>query len=148
MATRFPPDDQLLSREQFKAMVFARAGHRCVFCQEPPVDAHHVLDRKLYAETGGYYLGNGAAVCERHHWACETTEIAVEAVWRAAGIVKPVLPPGFEPAKAYDKWGNEMLPDGLRREGPLAQDTGMRRALQHGRVLQLLIPVNADDQQY
>jgi hypothetical protein len=45
-----PP--QLLTREEFKRQVFARDGH-CAFCQLPPVDAHHILERRLWPD-GGY----------------------------------------------------------------------------------------------
>jgi hypothetical protein len=145
MARTVVAEDQLLSREEFKKQVFARANGRCVFCPQPAEDAHHILERKLYPETGGYYLGNGAAVCGRHHWACETTEITVDAVRSAAGIRTPVLPPGFDASWNYDKWGNRVREDGLIIAGPLEHDTGMRRALHQGRVLQLLIPGGYED---
>lgn len=129
----------LLSREGFKAAVFARAGGRCVFCGEPAVDAHHVLERKLYP-CGGYYLGNGAAVCVAHHWECETTHISVEATWAAAKIVEPVLPPGLAPGQSVDKWGNLVWPNGLRTWGPLQSDAGARKALAAGGYLGLMMP--------
>ena len=138
-ATKLPPESQLLSRDDFKRFVFMRSGGTCVFCALPAVDAHHVLERKLFPDTGGYYLGNGAAVCETHHWQCESTERSVEEVRRAAGIEEPVLPPGFSQQAVHDKWGNEVSVDGLRRAGPLAGDVGMRRALTAGRVIHLLI---------
>ncbi|KWU19153.1 HNH endonuclease [Burkholderia cenocepacia] len=140
MAKTSAAEDKLLTREEFKRQVFARASGKCVFCAQPAEDAHHILDRKLFPETGGYYLGNGAAVCAKHHWACESTELAVADVWAAAGILRPVLPPGFDAARHYDKWGNTIRDDGLRDAGPLEHDTGMRRALQQGRALHLLLP--------
>ena len=30
------------------------------------VDAHHIMDRRLWKD-GGYYLSNGAALCSKHH---------------------------------------------------------------------------------
>ncbi|KVP39611.1 hypothetical protein [Burkholderia ubonensis] len=137
-----PEESQLLSREDFKRFVFLRARGRCVFCPAPAVDAHHVLERKLF-EDGGYYLGNGAAVCDAHHWKCETTELSVEAVRAAAGIRSPALPLGFAADKTYDKWGNELREDGCRVAGPLAEDDGMLRALTRGRVRHLLISAGA-----
>jgi 5-methylcytosine-specific restriction endonuclease McrA len=62
--------ESLLTREQYKNAVFKRDNHTCIFCDLPAVDAHHILDRKLFAD-GGYYLSNGASVCEQHHWDCE-----------------------------------------------------------------------------
>ena len=45
-----PPDTQLLSRTDFDALVKHRSHGRCVLCGVPAVDAHHVLDRKLYPD--------------------------------------------------------------------------------------------------
>lgn len=128
---KLPPEDKLLSREDFNKHVRLRSAGFCVFCDEPAVDAHHVLDRKLFLD-GGYYLGNGAAVCERHHILCETTHISVDAVRLAAHIGQPVLPPGFDPQKTYDKWGNVLVSDDVILAGPLAKDTGCQRALAAG----------------
>lgn len=134
----------LLSREAFKDLVFARSKGRCTFCQQAAVAAHHILDRKLFAD-GGYYLDNGAAVCEAHHWDCETTTLSVEAVRRQAGIVTKVLPPSFQADTIYDKWGNRLRTDGLLEEGPLARDTGMRKALAAGGKLGHLVPVGTPE---
>lgn len=121
----------LLSRDEFKAAVFERSGGRCVLCGGPAVDAHHILDRKLFHD-GGYYLSNGAAVCEDDHWRCETTELSVEHVRKAAGILDWTLPAGMPRDKTYDKWGNIVLEQGMLLAGPLAEDDGCRRALNRG----------------
>lgn len=117
-----------LSREDFRQAVFARDRMKCVLCDQTAVDPHHILERALFAD-GGYYLDNGAAVCASHHMACERTDVSVEQVRRAAGIRRAVLPPGFDPSKSYDKWGNEILPDGRRRWGPLAGHPGMLKIM-------------------
>ena len=129
----------LLSREDFKRQVFLRTKGRCAFCERPAVDAHHVLERKLF-DNGGYFLGNGVAVCDDHHWRCETTELPLAAVREAAGIKVPALPAGFLRDAEYDKWGNRVWPSGLRTWGPLEQDTGARKALAAGGVLGRLMP--------
>jgi hypothetical protein len=126
--------DALLSREDFKIQVLARSRGKCVFCGAPAVDAHHILDRKLFVD-GGYRLSNGAAVCAEHHWRCETTELSVEAVIAACGLSAPYLPEGFDPARRYDKWGNEILQGDWRLAGPLFNDDGARKALAKGGVL-------------
>ncbi len=125
--------DALLTREMFKSQVLAASAGRCVLCARPAVDAHHILERKLFMD-GGYRLSNGAAVCSECHWRCETTEISVEAVLVACGRQTPLLPEGFDPTRHYDKWGNEILPNGRRRPGPLFNDPGARKALQKGRM--------------
>ena len=128
----------LLSRKQFKEQVFKRSKGRCVFCSDQAVDAHHILERKLFPD-GGYYLDNGAAVCEKHHLDCERTIISVEAVREACGITNVILPPGFEAFYVYDKWGNIEKFDGTRKPGPLFHDTGCRKSLIAGRVIGLFI---------
>ena len=82
---------QLLTRDDFRERVFLRDSHRCVVCGDSGVDAHHILERRLFSD-GGYYLENGATVCERHHIECEQTIISVEQIREFAGITKPVLP--------------------------------------------------------
>lgn len=132
----------LLTREEFARRVLARHGGHCAFCAEPAIDAHHILDRKLFA-NGGYFLANGAPVCERHHWDCETTTLSVEQVRAASGIVDVVLPDGFMPALRYDKWGNRFLDEGAwagyRVAGPLFNDIGARRALARGGFIHLVL---------
>lgn len=133
------PASGLLTREEFSKQVLLRSGGRCVFCGALAVDAHHILDRKLFTD-GGYYLDNGAAVCEAHHWDCETTRLSVEETRKAAGIVRTCLPPQWSPTTRYDKWGNVLREDGLREPGPLFEDTGCRRALREGGVLGRFVP--------
>ena len=113
--------DRLLSRDAFRAAVFARDRGRCVLCPSPAVDAHHILERKLFSD-GGYRLNNGASVCGPCHLRCERCEVSVEEVRQAAGIKDTVLPPGFSPDRVFDKWGNEVLPGGRRVPGPLGED--------------------------
>ena len=129
----------LLTREAFKEQVFARNRGRCVFCDAPAVDPHHILERKLFPD-GGYYLANGAAVCDVHHWECETTKRSVEEVRAAAGIHAAMLPDILEAGHSYDKWGNRIRPDGLREPGPLFSDSGARKALAAGGKLGLFVP--------
>jgi len=123
-----------LSRDAFRAGVFARDGGRCVFCGEPAVDAHHIIERRLFPD-GGYYLDNGVSVCREHHLACERTEISVEDVRRAAGITRIVVPPHLYPDHVYDKWGNPVLASGQRLKGELFFDESVQKVLAAGGVL-------------
>lgn len=119
---------KLLSREQFKEQVFARSRGKCIFCDRDAIDAHHILERKLF-DDGGYYLSNGAAVCEEHHLLCEYTVIPVEEVRAKAGITEYILPDGFYKSLIYDKWGNLCIHDDSRVAGPLFEDDGCQKAL-------------------
>ena len=146
---QLPAEHVLLTREEFDKYVKLRSMGYCVFCERPAVDAHHVLDRKLFPD-GGYYLGNGAALCADHHKRAEETTLSVEEVRAKACIVEPVLPPGFDSAKSYDKWGNQVLSPELILLGPLKLDTGCRRALVAGRKAPFLydvLPVLIDETQ-
>ena len=69
----------LLTRDAFREGVFKRDNYKCVFCGNPGQDAHHVVERRLWND-GGYYLENGATVCNEPHLDCEKTIISVEEV--------------------------------------------------------------------
>lgn len=140
MASRPPSPDELLSREEFKRLVFERHQGVCAVCQKRPAeDAHHILDRKLFAD-GGYYLDNGVAVCSGCHWDCETTRLPVSSLLPLIGASAPRLPPSLRPGRDYDKWGNALREDGSRSPGPLIHDDGARKALAQGGALGLIYP--------
>jgi hypothetical protein len=119
---------KLLSREQFKELVFKRDKHTCLFCSKPAVDAHHILDRKLWLDNG-YYLENGASVCEFHHWEVEKTNISVEEIKAKAGITYNLLPPQLDHSLSYDKWGNIMLDNGMRKPGEMFELENVQKIL-------------------
>jgi len=112
---------QLLSRDDFRNQVFSRDGHKCVVCGAPARDAHHVLERKLW-EDGGYYLENGVSVCAKHHMEAEQTVISCEELRRLASIESFPLPDHLVTDEEYDKWGNPILPNGLRMKGELFEE--------------------------
>jgi RNA ligase len=132
---------KLLTREQFRDQVFARDGYKCVFCgktaeqtPEGKLDAHHIIERRLYG-NGGYYIDNGATVCEYHHLECERTAISVEDVRIACGITHIVVPDQFYPEQPIDKWGNYILEDGRRTRGELFYDESVQKVLGYGGIL-------------
>lgn len=128
----------LLTRDAFREGVFARDNHKCVVCGAPAVDAHHILERRLFPD-GGYYLSNGASVCAEHHMACEMTTISVEQIREYAKIKKPVLPPHLYDDTTYDKWGNVVLDDGRRLRGELFNDESVQKVLAAGGVLDTFV---------
>lgn len=133
--------EPLLSRDVFRESVFARDGHACVICgrtrdPETRLDAHHIIERRLFT-NGGYYLSNGATLCDRGpsgrdgcHLKAEQTLLSVEDIRHAAGISTPVLPAELYPDHVYDKWGNAILSDGTRTKGPLLEDESVRKVLE------------------
>lgn len=98
----------LLSRDLFRESVFKRDKQMCVVCKQPAVDAHHILDRKLF-DDGGYYLNNGASLCEKCHIDAEKSKITCEELRLLIGITEPVLPEDLDPEITYDKWGKAIL---------------------------------------
>jgi RNA ligase len=124
----------LLSREAFRKLVFERDHGRCVRCGGPAVDAHHILERRLFPE-GGYYLDNGASVCTRDHLLAERTLLSCEELRERCGITTVVLPPQLDTGERYDKWGNLWLADGTRSPGELFWDLSVQRILRAGGVL-------------
>lgn len=130
-------EEKLLTRDAFREGVFERDGHKCVFCDKPAVDAHHILERRLFtgSQLGGYFLSNGASVCGEHHMACEMTLISVEDVREACGITKPTIPDHLYDDHIYDKWGNCILTNGQRMMGELFLDESVQKILKQGGVL-------------
>lgn len=118
----------LLSRDQFREGVFQRDNHRCVFCGSPAVDAHHIIERRLFPD-GGYYIDNGISVCEEHHLACERTDISVEEARLAGNITKRIIPPQLYDDQIYDKWGNPIKANGERLIGELFFDESVQKII-------------------
>lgn len=132
-------EPKLLTRDKFREAVFTRDKHKCVFCDKPAQDAHHILERRLWPD-GGYYLENGASVCGEHHLACERTTISVEEVRAACGISKVWVPSHLYDDHIYDKWGNPVLEDGRRGKGELFFDESVAKVLAEGGVLDKFTP--------
>lgn len=126
---------RLLSRDEFRSAVFSRDGGRCVMCGEPGVDAHHIVERRLFSD-GGYYLDNGATLCPGCHLEAERTRVSPAEIRRAIGA-SVVLPPHLSQDTDYDKWGNPVLPNGTRMKGELFGDESVQRALREGGALSL-----------
>lgn len=118
------------TREQFRQAVFERDGHRCVVCKAPGVDAHHLIERRLFAD-GGYHPDNGVTVCETCHRAAERTDIMPAKLRELAGITTVYLPDHLYADDQYDKWGNILLPNGQRLRGELFDDPSVRRVLEN-----------------
>lgn len=126
-------------RDEFREAVFKRDNHRCVVCKSVAVDAHHILERKLF-EDGGYYLDNGASLCGDCHYKAETTELSCERIREAAGITNVVLPSDFEPSYRYDKWGNIFFDDTLYRlKGELGDDEGFLKLMKRSGLFRYLV---------
>jgi len=123
-----PIDKELLTREQFKLKVFSRDNITCVMCDKPAIDAHHIIDRKLFKD-GGYYLDNGASLCEEHHLLAESDDIKPETLRNKIWARSIILPDDFDPNEQYDKWGNIVLNDGVKVPGKLYNDKGCQTAL-------------------
>ena len=127
---------KLLTRDEFRESVFARDNHKCVVCGEKAADAHHIIERRAFTD-GGYYLNNGASVCEKHHLECEMTLISVEQMRDFIGVTNKdkVIPDHFYDDEVYDKWGNIILQNGMRLKGELFFDESVQKILDGGQVL-------------
>lgn len=117
-----------MERVEFREAVFARDGGRCVICGKLAVDAHHLMERRLW-EDGGYHLNNGVSVCAEHHLAAEETLISPDELRAAAGIMSILLPPHMYSDERYDKWGNIYLEDGRRIPGELFYDESVQKVI-------------------
>lgn len=124
----------LLDRDTFRESVFERDGHLCVICGDKAKDAHHIIERRLF-KNGGYFINNGASLCEKHHLEAEMTVLSCDTIRAAAGITVIVLPEHFYEDVEYDKWGNEILKNGTRIKGELFEDESVQKILKAGNVL-------------
>lgn len=129
---------KLLSRDDFREGVFLRDKKTCVICGQPAVDAHHILERRLFSD-GGYYLNNGSSLCGPCHLKAEMTTISVEEIRTACGIQEKdkVIPEHLYDDQVYDKWGNPIMPNGRRLRGELFDDLSVQKILDEGGVLNL-----------
>jgi hypothetical protein len=109
---------KLLKRDDFK----------CVYCSDVAVDAHHIIERKLF-DDGGYYIENGVSLCSKCHILAEQTLISCEELRRMAGINILILPQHFDPDYVYDKWGNRILENGERIKGELFYSEPVQKIL-------------------
>lgn len=121
-------DILMLSRDSFRNEVFKRDNKQCVICKEPAVDAHHIMERKLFS-NGGYFIDNGASLCKKHHLEAEATILDIDTIREAAGIKNIILPEHLYIDVEYDKWGNEILRSGERIKGELYDDESVQKIL-------------------
>lgn len=127
-------ETQLLTRDDFRNAVFERDKHLCVVCGEPAVDAHHIMERRLFKD-GGYYLNNGASLCEKHHLEAEMTKLSCDELRERIGIDEIIIPDHLYSDQKYDKWGNQILKNGTRLKGELFNDESVQKILKAGNVL-------------
>jgi len=126
--------NDILDRDTFRNGVFERDDHKCVICGAPAKDAHHIIERRLF-KNGGYFLNNGASLCEKHHLEAEMTTLECSDIRKACGITQIVLPEHLYEDAEYDKWGNEILKSGQRLQGELFLDESVQKILLQGNVL-------------
>src|SRR5574343_254200 len=127
---------KLLTRDEFRDGVFERDGHKCVVCGDDAIDAHHIMERRLFTD-GGCYMDNGASRCAMHHIQAEQTIITPQDLRDMIGIASVVLPEHLYHDQSYDKWGNVVLPNGTRLKGELFYDESVQKVLHSGNVLDL-----------
>jgi hypothetical protein len=128
--------NKLLSRDEFRNKVFERDSFKCIMCGNPAKDAHHILERRLFPDEG-YYIDNGASLCEQHHLDAEMTTLSTQEIREKLNIKEPILPPHLYRDNEYDKWGNIILPNGSRSKGELFFDESVQKILTVGNVLHL-----------
>lgn len=98
-----PSKMQLLNREEFRNKVLKSTNNKCVFCNTDAVDAHHIIERKLWPDEG-YYFENGCSVCEFHHKLAERNIITPHQCRKAMGHNKTIEP--FDDNEDHNKWGD------------------------------------------
>lgn len=108
--------------------MFERDNHKCVNCGRDGVDAHHIIERKLFSD-GGYYIDNGVTLCPACHWEAEKTTLSCSELRKLANISTIVLPENFDLNKEYDKWGNVLKSGKLYEAGPLFNEENVQKII-------------------
>ena len=121
--------ENLLTRENFMISVLNRDQQKCAhcFCKHTLV-AHHIIDRSLWPDEG-YYLDNGVSLCNDCHLLAEQTILSCDKLRELANIQTVHYPEHFFDDEIYDKWGNIILPSGMRIKGELYGETNLQRIL-------------------
>lgn len=127
---------ELLTRKEFQEAVFKRDGYKCVICQNQSIDAHHIMERRLF-DDGGYYLDNGASLCGMDHVRAEMTIISPWELREKIGTKNIVLPPHLYKDQNYDKWGNILVNAFKRLPGELFYDESVQKILEKAKLLPL-----------
>lgn len=137
-----------MSRDVWRDAVLRRDGVRCVVCgragDQVGLSAHHLVERRLWPD-GGYYLDNGATVCDDPaedgglscHRRAEGNAITPDDLRAMAGIATVLLPPHLAVDDIYDKWGSPLLRDGTWGMGELFWEEPVQRALADTGMLSL-----------
>jgi hypothetical protein len=135
-----------LTRDEFRNAVLKRDGYKCIVCGEKAqfnqsneivnLSAHHIIERRLFKPFGeGYFIDNGATLCELHHIEAEQTILSCDKIRELVGIKTIVLPQHLYEDVEYDKWGNEILRNGMRIKGELFNDESVQKVLNQGNIL-------------
>ncbi len=130
--------NKILTRDEFRNKCWERDLYKCVICHEKSTEVHHILERKLF-DNGGYYIDNGASLCNKCHILAEQTIITCSELRSICKIKNIIIPSHFDPKENYDKWGNIILANGTRLKGELFFDESVQKILQQGNVLNLFI---------
>ena len=109
-----------MTRQEFKESVFAVTKGKCCVpgCNCDAVDAHHILNRHLW-DNSGYILSNGAALCEKHHMDAETGFITPRQCLEYMGVKKEdiLMPDAFDGVMTYDEYIDFLMNDEITSFG-------------------------------
>ena len=125
----------LYDRDTFRQKCLERDNYSCVICKSKEnLSVHHIIERRLFKD-GGYFLDNGASLCEKHHLEAEMTTLECSDIREACGISRVAIPEHLYKEAEYDKWGNEILKNGQRLQGELFWDESVQKILKIGNIL-------------
>jgi hypothetical protein len=70
-------------------------------------------------EFGGYFMNNGASLCEEHHISAEKNLFPPQYLWKLLNVSKPIRPKSFMDNVDYNKWGEAFkMPTRIRIKYP------------------------------
>lgn len=95
--------NKLMSRDDFRNKVAERDNFKCIICGNKADESHHIVERKLWSDEG-YYMNNGASLCNFHHKQAENNTLCPQYL-RHLLQIDTIIPSRFDNTIDYDKWG-------------------------------------------
>ena len=82
------------------------------------MDAHHILNRRLWKDFG-YRLTNGAALCSKHHIEAENGTITPRQCLEYMGVKKEdiQMPEAFDGIMTYEEYVDFLMNDEITVNG-------------------------------
>ncbi len=120
--------DMLVLLPQFKAAAFVSDYNKGINCQCLAINAYHLLECKLFINSGDH-LDDRIALSSTCPLLSKETVLSVGKLRERAGITDVALPIRFSQGKIYDQLSNQIKADSGRISNWPTNNRGAQKAL-------------------